>query len=148
MHTAAFPELESQRDFIEKMVRLEEESVWRGTMTVGLNKLEELLTSTKGAMPSSENLVACMTHLAPTRALIRVGLEGAVLQSMKNNLAKLRCRPAGLPAVRSNLKVGKPKQIRSTQAREQAPDNLSLKAMRQRGLRIQGRCADQVSESD
>src|SRR5215212_11317874 len=44
MH-AAYPELEAQRDFIGKMVRLEEER-FGNTLTVGLKKLEELdLTS-------------------------------------------------------------------------------------------------------
>jgi len=45
MH-AAFPELAAQRDFIEKMVRLEEER-FGATMTVGLNKLEELISGSK-----------------------------------------------------------------------------------------------------
>jgi alanyl-tRNA synthetase len=38
----AYPELEAQRDFIEKMVRLEEER-FRNTLTVGLKKLEEMI---------------------------------------------------------------------------------------------------------
>ena len=45
-----YPELEVQREFIEKMVRLEEDR-FRSTLTVGLNKLDELFASTKGAMP-------------------------------------------------------------------------------------------------
>src|SRR6187401_2664505 len=40
MHTA-YPELEAQRDFIGKMVRLEEER-FGTTLTVGLKKLDEL----------------------------------------------------------------------------------------------------------
>ena len=43
----AYPELEAQRDFIEKMVRLEEER-FGSTLTVGLNKLDELFASTQG----------------------------------------------------------------------------------------------------
>jgi alanyl-tRNA synthetase len=39
----AFPELETQRDFIDKMVRLEEER-FGNTMTVGLQKLDELFS--------------------------------------------------------------------------------------------------------
>ena len=39
----AYPELEIQRDFIGKMVRLEEER-FGATMTVGLKKLDELLS--------------------------------------------------------------------------------------------------------
>jgi alanyl-tRNA synthetase len=41
MHDA-YPELEASRDFIEKMVKLEEER-FGSTLTVGLNKLDELL---------------------------------------------------------------------------------------------------------
>lgn len=40
----AFPELETQRDFIGKMVRLEEER-FGNTMTVGLKKLDELFSN-------------------------------------------------------------------------------------------------------
>ena len=39
---SAYPELEAQRDFIGKMVRLEEER-FRNTLTVGLKKLNELI---------------------------------------------------------------------------------------------------------
>ena len=42
----AYPELESQRDFIEKMVRLEEER-FGATLTVGLNKLDELIENSR-----------------------------------------------------------------------------------------------------
>ena len=42
----AYPELEVQRDFIGKMVRLEEER-FGNTLTVGLKKLNELLMKTK-----------------------------------------------------------------------------------------------------
>ena len=45
-----YPELEVQRSFIEKMVKLEEER-FGATLTVGLNKLDELFASTSGAMP-------------------------------------------------------------------------------------------------
>jgi len=43
----AYPELESHREFIEKMVKLEEER-FGTTLTVGLSKLEELIKSSKG----------------------------------------------------------------------------------------------------
>jgi alanyl-tRNA synthetase len=45
MHEA-FPELEAQRGFIEKMVKLEEER-FGATMTVGLQKLDELIGKSK-----------------------------------------------------------------------------------------------------
>src|SRR2546425_6164428 len=40
----AYPELEASREFIEKMVKLEEER-FGSTLTVGLQKLDELLTT-------------------------------------------------------------------------------------------------------
>ncbi|MGB8507121.1 MAG: alanine--tRNA ligase, partial [Pyrinomonadaceae bacterium] len=43
----AYPELETQRGFIEKMVRLEEER-FGNTLTVGLKKLDELVKASKG----------------------------------------------------------------------------------------------------
>jgi len=48
----AYPELETQRDFINKMVRLEEER-FANTMTVGLKKLDELLSG-GASVPFSE----------------------------------------------------------------------------------------------
>src|SRR6266581_1424256 len=43
---AAYPELESHRKFIEKMVRLEEER-FGSSLTVGLNKLYELIEKSR-----------------------------------------------------------------------------------------------------
>jgi len=73
MHDS-YPELETQREFIEKMVSLEEER-FRSTLTVGLNKLEELFASTKGAMPEFKTLVRLYDTFGTPRDLIRVGLE-------------------------------------------------------------------------
>ncbi|MGH9942534.1 MAG: alanine--tRNA ligase [Pyrinomonadaceae bacterium] len=42
----AYPELEAQRGFIERMVKLEEER-FGNTLTVGLKRLEELITSSR-----------------------------------------------------------------------------------------------------
>ena len=70
----AYPELETQREFIEKMVKLEEER-FRSTLTVGLNKLDELFTSTKGAMPEFKALAKLYDTFGTPRDLIRVGLE-------------------------------------------------------------------------
>ena len=72
---AAYPELETQRDFIEKMVRLEEER-FGATMTVGLNKLEELFAANAGAMPEFKELGRLYDTFGTPRDLIRVGLEG------------------------------------------------------------------------
>jgi alanyl-tRNA synthetase len=46
----AYPELESHREFIEKMVRLEEER-FGSTLTVGLKKLDELIAKNKCDYP-------------------------------------------------------------------------------------------------
>jgi len=69
----AYPELETQREFIEKMVRLEEER-FGSTMTVGLNKLEELFSSTKG-QPGFKELGRLYDTFGTPRDLIRIGLE-------------------------------------------------------------------------
>jgi alanyl-tRNA synthetase len=69
-----YPELDTQREFISKMVRLEEER-FRSTLTVGLNKLDELFTSTKGAMPEFKALAKLYDTFGTPRDLIRVGLE-------------------------------------------------------------------------
>ena len=69
-----YPELEAHREFIEKMVRLEEER-FRSTLIVGLNKLDELFTSTKGAMPEFKALAKLYDTFGTPRDLIRVGLE-------------------------------------------------------------------------
>src|SRR5688572_6771553 len=69
-----FPELETQREFIKKMVSLEEER-FRSTLIVGLNKLDELFTSTKGAMPEWKALARLYDTFGTPRDLIRVGLE-------------------------------------------------------------------------
>ncbi|HEY8227159.1 MAG TPA: alanine--tRNA ligase [Pyrinomonadaceae bacterium] len=69
-----YPELEEHREFIEKMVRLEEER-FRSTLTVGLNKLDELFASTKGQMPEYKALARLYDTFGTPRDLIRVGLE-------------------------------------------------------------------------
>ncbi len=73
MHEA-FPELAVQRDFIERMVRLEEER-FGSTLTIGLNKLDELFSSNKGAMPNYQSLAQLYDTFGTPRDLIRVGLE-------------------------------------------------------------------------
>ncbi|HEX7333515.1 MAG TPA: alanine--tRNA ligase [Pyrinomonadaceae bacterium] len=70
----AYPELEQHREFIEKMVRLEEER-FRSTLTVGLNKLDEVFTASKGAMPDYKTLARLYDTFGTPRDLIRVGLE-------------------------------------------------------------------------
>src|SRR4051812_49109011 len=72
----AYPELETQRDFIGKMVRLEEER-FGNTVTVGLAKLNELKITTK--TEKDDELFQSVARLYDTfgtpRDLIRVFLE-------------------------------------------------------------------------
>ena len=70
----AYPELEVQRGFIEKMVRLEEER-FGATLTVGLSKLDELFASTQQGMPGYQALARLYDTFGTPRDLIRVGLE-------------------------------------------------------------------------
>ncbi len=74
MHDA-FPELEVQRNFIERMVRLEEER-FGSTLTVGLQKLEELISRTQPlAYPEWKDLAKLYDTFGVPRDLIRVALE-------------------------------------------------------------------------
>jgi len=70
----AYPELATHREFVQKMVRLEEDR-FRSTLTVGLNKLDEVFAATKGAMPEYKTLARLYDTFGTPRDLIRVGLE-------------------------------------------------------------------------
>jgi len=71
----AYPELEASREFIDKMVKLEEER-FGATMTVGLQKLDELLAKTQGDhAPAYSQLARLYDTFGTPRDLIRVGLE-------------------------------------------------------------------------
>src|SRR6266480_1192443 len=70
-----YPELEAQREFIEKMVKLEEER-FGSTMTVGLQKLEDLFSQTrKDQIPAYTDLARLYDTFGIPRDLIRVSLE-------------------------------------------------------------------------
>src|SRR5215813_3187391 len=71
----AYPEREAHREFIDKMVRLEEER-FGSTLTVGLQKLEELFAKTaKGKAPNYKELARLYDTFGTPRDLIRVSLE-------------------------------------------------------------------------
>src|SRR5437588_3754032 len=71
----AYPEIEASRDFIGRMVRLEEER-FGSTLTTGLQKLEALFASTPGGtMPDYKELARLYDTYGTPRDLIRVGLE-------------------------------------------------------------------------
>jgi alanyl-tRNA synthetase len=74
MHQA-FPELESSRGFIEKMVKLEEER-FGSTMTVGLQKLDELFAQREWKdKPPYPELARLYDTFGTPRDLIRVNLD-------------------------------------------------------------------------
>jgi alanyl-tRNA synthetase len=72
----AYPELEASRDFIEKMVKLEEER-FGSTLTVGLKKLEELIQHYKSqrvdlSQVSAERPVANRWAMPSTKEIARL----------------------------------------------------------------------------
>ena len=71
----AYPELVAHREFIGKMVRLEEER-FGSTLTVGLQKLEEAFAKTeRGGTPAFRDLARLYDTFGTPRDLIRVSLE-------------------------------------------------------------------------
>ena len=71
----AFPELETHRDFIRRMVKWEEER-FGSTLTVGLQKLDEIFTRAgAGKTPSYVELARLYDTFGTPRDLIRVSLE-------------------------------------------------------------------------
>ena len=93
----AFPELESHRDFIGKMVRLEEER-FGSTLTVGLQKLDELFAKTgKGQYPDWKELAKLYDTFGTPRDLIRVAVEERGLLTFDEETfnQRLRSRASG-----------------------------------------------------
>src|SRR5437773_1145656 len=71
----AYPELESHREFIDKMVRLEEER-FGSTLTIGLQKLDEVFAKARNAQaPDYRDLARLYDTFGTPRDLIRVSLE-------------------------------------------------------------------------
>lgn len=102
----AFPELETQRDFIGKMVRLEEER-FGSTVTVGLGKLGEL--GITPATPKDDELFRSIAMLYDTfgtpRDLIRVFLEEKGLEFEEDDFnARF---DAALQALQQQTDIGK-----------------------------------------
>ena len=71
MHEA-FPELQTSRDFIQRMVRLEEER-FGSTLSVGLQRLDDLFERSEGEIPAADLAKLYDTFGVP-RDLIRVSL--------------------------------------------------------------------------
>src|SRR5918911_2716932 len=71
----AYPELEGAREFIERMVKLEEER-FGSTLTIGLQKLDALFSVTHdGALPDYKELARLYDTFGTPRDLIRVSME-------------------------------------------------------------------------
>jgi alanyl-tRNA synthetase len=71
----AYPEMEASREFIERMVKLEEER-FGSTLTVGLQKLDALFSVTHdGALPDYKELARLYDTFGTPRDLIRVSME-------------------------------------------------------------------------
>jgi alanyl-tRNA synthetase len=74
----AFPELEVAREFIERMVKLEEER-FGSTLTVGLQKLDALFSlKHDGSLPDYKELARLYDTFGTPRDLIRVSMEERV----------------------------------------------------------------------
>jgi alanyl-tRNA synthetase len=71
----AYPELEASREFIERMVKLEEER-FGSTLTVGLQKLDALFSlKHDGSLPDYKELARLYDTFGTPRDLIRVSME-------------------------------------------------------------------------
>ncbi|HEX8851840.1 MAG TPA: alanine--tRNA ligase, partial [Pyrinomonadaceae bacterium] len=71
----AYPELEAAREFIERMVKLEEQR-FGSTLTAGLQKLDALFATTaEGEFPDWKELARLYDTFGTPRDLIRVSLE-------------------------------------------------------------------------
>src|SRR2546427_13290593 len=71
----AYPELESHREFIEKMVRLEEDR-FGSTLAIGIPKLHDYLATVhKESYPEFDKLVVFYDTYGVPRDIIRVAIE-------------------------------------------------------------------------
>jgi alanyl-tRNA synthetase len=108
----AYPELEAHRDFIGKMVRLEEER-FGSTLTVGLQKLEELFPKiAKGEVPPYKELARLYDTFGTPRDLIRVSLEERGVQISEDEF--LENFDAALQEIQQTSSVGKTEQKTKT----------------------------------
>jgi alanyl-tRNA synthetase len=82
----AYPELEVQRDFIGKMVRLEEER-FGNTLTVGLKKLEELVSKSEERLERSAEIIRLLDKHGVKD--IKNRFRGSVLTFNTDELAPL-----------------------------------------------------------
>ena len=108
----AYPELEAHRDFIGKMVRLEEER-FGSTLTVGLQKLDEVFAKTaEGERPSFEELARLYDTFGTPRDLIRVSLEERGLAISEDEFVEKF--DAALQELQQTSAIGKTQQLTRT----------------------------------
>lgn len=101
----AYPELEAQREFIGKMVRLEEER-FGATMTVGLQKLDELFANNKN--PDFVEFAKLYDTFGTPRDLIRVKLEEQNVEIAEEAFNEKFDR--ALQEIQKTSEIGKTKQ--------------------------------------
>ena len=101
----AYPELAVQKDFIDKMVKLEEER-FGNTMTVGLKKLEEMFQEKRE--PDFLDYAKLYDTFGTPKDLIRVSLEhrGIVFEEVEFD----NRFDAAIAELQANSEIGKTKQ--------------------------------------
>ncbi|HZB44651.1 MAG TPA: alanine--tRNA ligase, partial [Pyrinomonadaceae bacterium] len=76
----AYPELGEHRDFIERMVKLEEQR-FGSTLSVGLQRFDDLIKKTEGtSAPGMKDLARLYDTFGLPRDLIRVGIEDHLIR--------------------------------------------------------------------
>src|SRR2546423_5737998 len=121
----AYPELEAHRDFIDKMVKLEEER-FGSTLTIGLQKLDEAFAKPTVKVAFTDGTITNITSEPPTykdlarlydtfgtpRDLIRVSLEERGVQISEDEF--LSNFDAALKEIQQTSSVGKTGQKTKT----------------------------------
>jgi alanyl-tRNA synthetase len=82
----AYPELEAQKDFIDKMVRLEEER-FGNTLTVGLKRLEDLVSKAEERLKQSADIIGVLDKHGVKD--IKNRIKGSILTFNTDELAPL-----------------------------------------------------------
>lgn len=102
----AYPELETQRDFIGKMVRLEEER-FGNTLTVGLKKLDEIFSESKE--PDYKKLAQLYDTFGTPKDLIRLKLEEFLETEVEEEVFNEKIEKA-IIQLQQTSEIGKTKQ--------------------------------------
>ncbi|MBC8030798.1 MAG: alanine--tRNA ligase [Pyrinomonadaceae bacterium] len=79
----AYPEIESQRGFIERIVTLEE-TRFASALSVGLQRLDELCVASGSIVPEMSELVRLYDTFGLPRDLIRVGIESWYIHTSRS----------------------------------------------------------------